>query len=138
MKKLKKFLVLIIMSAMIFTTACSGVDKEVEKISMKDFRGFKGGQILVFRKKGSNNFIMAFSGKNVIKPNTKPGDIKPGEEEKSRLKEYYNVKIFNENGDKYLTADDFPYKIKIVDENKILDVEDGNEYTYVDLYKSTK
>lgn len=130
MGKRFKFLSTIAICSLLIFSACSSKNT-AKNLEGRVFEGYKGGQILV-----SGN-VLHFSGAGVIKPNTKPEDLKDNEEklEKSKLKKFKNPKIVEENGKKYLTADDFKYKLVVLEDNLIKDEEDGNEYVSIDKTK---
>ena len=50
-------------------------------------------------------------------------------------KNYYNPKIVEKNGKKYLTADGFTDNIVIIDENTLVCEDDKEEFIYVNLMK---
>ena len=130
---MKKFLKILFAFCLLFALiSCSKSNKELEKFAGKEFNGASGGSILIILEKENSLF---FSGKPVISPNTNLDNVKKDAYEKSKLQTYKNPKIESKDGKKYLTADNFPYKLEIIAENKIKDVDDDYEYTYVDLTK---
>lgn len=130
---MKKFSKILLSICLLFTlVSCSSSTKELEKFAGKEFNGTNGGNILIILEKKNSLF---FSGKPVLKPDTNLENVKEGAYEKSKLKTYKNPRLESKDGKKYLTADNFPYKLEIIAENKIKDVDDDYEYTYVDLTK---
>lgn len=135
MKKFR-FRKLIVIFGILLLTACTSMSKDVKELDGKIFNGFKGGQILVLEQKEgfSKKAKLLFSGAGVINPNTNPEDIKEDAYKKSLPQEFNNPKIIEKDGKKYLTADNFPYKLVIKDKKTIVDEEDKNEFIYVNLY----
>lgn len=124
--KIKKGLKILLMLGLVLT-ACKK-DDSVKTIENKNFTGVKGGSIVISKSKSKNEKTLIFSGSSVIKPNTDPSKVKEGASEKSKPKEFKNPKIVKKDDGKYLVADGFEYKLKVIDDNTILDVEDNNEY----------
>lgn len=122
------------MALVLFLVSCSSkVNKETEKFYGKSFNGFEGGQIVVAKEK------LMFRGPDPIKPVMNSKEMQTEEfkkkVEKSKLKEYKNPNVIDENGKKYLIAEGLPYKLLISADDLILDEEDNNQYRYVDLNK---
>ena len=127
MKKILKMLTLCIVA---FTIAsCSA--NSLGKIQEKEFNGVKGGSLVIDKKAD----LLYFSGPGRITPYTDTSNIDEKEYEKGKNKEYKSPKVVEENGKKMLKAVDFPYKLEVVNENLIVDLENGNEYIFVDLSK---
>lgn len=125
---MKKILIKCFLVCSILLTACGSKGKSVDKFSDRVFTGSKGGTIVISTDKKTGKKMMVFSGQTVIKPNTEVSKLDPKSVEKSKNKEYSNPRIENKSGEDYLVADDFEYKLKIIDENTIKDMEDENEY----------
>lgn len=132
MKTLKR---LICSSLLVLTlvSCTSASDKYLQSMALKVYRGDRGSQILVFKENGK--YQLYYSGKNTLGPIVDPAKLDKKVLIKAEGKRYQNPKIVEENGKKYLTADGIDWKLEIVEDNVILDVEDNNTYRYVDLYK---
>ncbi|WP_029949458.1 hypothetical protein [Parvimonas micra] len=137
MTKLKKFVSLLLVSLLLCSCASSGILKKIEN---KVFDGDGGAQLVIVKEKFKSPKLM-FRGPSLIKPNTNPEEIEKNRDkyEKSKNKEYSDVKIEERDGKKYIIAKDFKYKLVVVDENTILDEEDNVNYRCLpDLYKDSK
>lgn len=137
MTKLKKFVSLLLVSLLLCSCASLGILKKIEN---KVFDGDGGAQLVIVKEKFKSTKLM-FHGPSLIKPNTNPEEIEKNRDkyEKSKNKEYSDVKIEEKDGKKYIVAKDFKYKLVVVDENTILDEEDNVNYRCLpDLYKDSK
>lgn len=104
------------------------LNKNVDRFVDKVFSGDKGGSIVISIDKDSKEAKMIFSGATVIKPNTDPSKVDKDKVKKENAREFKNPRIVKKLGEEYLEADDFEYKLKIIDDNTIEDVEDKNVY----------
>lgn len=121
---MKKFLISCFAFCFILLTGCSSNTKSVDKFADRVFNGSKGGTIVI----SADKKMMIFSGPDVIKPVTDASKLDEKKLNKSKQKEYKNPRIEKKSGEEYLVADDFEYKLKIIDENTIKDIEDENDY----------
>ena len=125
--RFRKVLKYVSLLAVFFVISACSNNGEIKKLNGKVFNASKGGQLVV----DTVNSRMSFKGIDRVTAHTDPNKYTKEQFDKGRLKDYKNPKIVVDNGKKYLTADEFPYKLEIIDENKILDLEDDNEYTFV-------
>ncbi len=137
MTRLKKLVSLLLVSLALCSFASTGMLKKIEN---KVYEGDGGAQLVIVKEKFKSPKLM-FHGPSLIKPNTNPEEIEKNRDkyEKSKNKEYSNVKIEERDGKKYIVAKDLKYKLVVVDENTILDEEDNVNYRCLpDLYKDSK
>ena len=125
---MKKFFVVFLALVVVLLTACKSSNKNVDRFVDKVFSGDKGGSIVISIYKDSKEAKMIFSGATVIKPNTDPSKVDKDKVKKENAREFKNPRIVKKLGGEYLEADDFEYKLKIIDDNTIEDVEDKNVY----------
>ena len=133
MKKRLYSLVLIFTTCFVFFFSLSAFavnSKEgIKKYTKKVYNGFRRSQIAVH----IDDIEMVVENGELIK---KPGPksyiwtLKNG-----MNKNYYNPKIVEKNGKKYLTADGFTDNIVIIDENTLVCEDDKEEFIYVNLMK---
>lgn len=124
----KRFFKFIMICSVILLASCNMKDKDIDKFTNRNFKGSKGGSIVISKDKSSFKKTLLYSGASVIKPNTDPSKVDKNSVEKSKVKEFKNVKVLKKSDGKYLVADGLKYKLKIVDDNTIIDVDDNNEY----------
>ena len=108
MKKFLKYISLLVVFFII--SACSS-NREIKKINGKIFNASKGGQLVI----DTSHSIMSFRVIDRVTAHTDPNKYTKEQFDKGRLKDYKNPKVVIENGKKYLTADEFPYKLEIID-----------------------
>ncbi|KXB47298.1 hypothetical protein HMPREF3188_00566 [Tissierellia bacterium KA00581] len=125
---MKRIFVSFLALVVVLLTACKSSNKDIDKFTNRNFKGSKGGSIVISKDKSSFKKTLLYSGASVIKPNTDPSKVDKNSVEKSKVKEFKNVKILQKSDGKYLVADELKYKLKIVDDNTIIDVDDNNEY----------
>lgn len=125
---MKRIFVSFLALVVVLLTACKSSNKDIDKFTNRNFKGSKGGGIVISKDKSSFKKTLLYSGASVIKPNTDPSKVDKNSVEKSKVKEFKNVKILQKSDGKYLVADELKYKLKIVDDNTIIDVDDNNEY----------
>lgn len=124
--KIKKTIVIVI-TLLLSLAACSSKNSEdLSKLIGKSFTTQSGGQILVIDENGKKS--LSFRGDVVIKPNTDPKKLNKNDAEKEKGGIFKNPKIVVENGKKYLTAEDFKFKLIVKDDSTIVDEENGKEY----------
>lgn len=131
----RKALPLIFILCCVLFSACTVSNKDLDKYVNRNFKGSKGGYILITTDKSGSNKTLMFSGTTVIKPNTDPSKLSEKSVKKEKPQEFKNPKIVKSNDGKYLQADNFSYKLKIVDDDTIVDVEDENEYRSLSVKK---
>lgn len=135
--RIKKFLIAgacclsLIFILSIFVIKIGKVNNELEKFSHKVFDGFRKSQILIILN-GENRVVQ---GRDTI---TIPGKASyiwtlTHTKEGGVNKNYYNPKIIEKEGKKYITADELPEDILIIDENTL--ATSREEFIYVDLNK---
>lgn len=125
---MKRIFVSFLALVVVLLTACKSSNKDIDKFTNRNFKGSKGGSIVISKDKSSFKKTLLYSGASVIKPNTDPSKVDKNSVEKSKVKEFKNVKVLKKSDGKYLVADELKYKLKIVDDNTIIDVDDNNEY----------
>ena len=125
---MKRIFVSFLALVVVLLTACKSSNKNVDRFVDKVFSGDKGGSIVISIDKDSKEAKMIFSGATVIKPNTDPSKVDKDKVKKEKAREFKNPRIVKKLGGEYLEADDFEYKLKIIDDNTIEDVEDKNVY----------
>lgn len=118
---------LIVSTLLLSLVACSSKNSEdLSKLIGKSFTTQSGGQILVIDENGKKS--LSFRGDVVIKPNTDPKKLNKNDTEKEKGGIFKNPKVVVENGKKYLTAEDFKFKLVVKDDSTIVDEENGKEY----------
>lgn len=118
---------LIVSTLLLSLAACSSKNSEdLSKLIGKSFTTQSGGQILVIDENGKKS--LSFRGDVVIKPNTDPKKLNKNDAEKEKGGIFKNPKIVVENGKKYLTAENFKFKLVVKDDSTIVDEENGKEY----------
>lgn len=128
MKKIFNLVLLFVFSLSLIS--CGSKNNEIKNFQGKIYQGYKSHQILILEKK---LFFSKDSGINYFNIKTKDDIEKLGKE---GTKEYNNPKILEKDGKKYLTADDFEFKILLKDDKTFLDEENNYEYILVkDLNK---
>lgn len=125
---MKRIFVSFLALVVVLLTACKSSNKDIDKFTNRNFKGSKGGSIVISKDKSSFKKTLLYSGASVIKPNTDPIKVDKNSVEKAKVKEFKNVKVLKKSDGKYLVADELKYKLKIVDDNTIIDVDDNNEY----------
>jgi hypothetical protein len=125
---MKRIFVSFLALVVVLLTACKSSNKDIDKFTNRNFKGSKGGSIVISKDKSSFKKTLLYSGASVIKPNTDPSKVDKNSVEKAKVKEFKNVKVLKKSDGKYLVADELKYKLKIVDDNTIIDVDDNNEY----------
>lgn len=122
MKKIFNLILLFIVS--ISLISCGSKTNEIKNFQGKTYQGYKKHQILILEKKllFSKNFDINLA-------NSQKDDLEKLEKEK--LKEYNNPKILKKDGKKYLTADNFEFKILLKDDKTFVDEENDYEYILV-------
>lgn len=106
-------------------------DNELQKFTNKVYDGYRKSQISIVLN-GTHTVVE--DRKVVIKPG-KASYIWTAQSDKNGgfNKNYYNPRIVEENGRKYITADGLPEKILVIDENTL--ATSNEEFYYVDLMK---
>lgn len=125
----KIFKLLVLFSALVLSSCSKSSD--ISSFSDKVFHGQLGGELLIQEVKGEKQLWFSGQFKAVQQPNVP----KNYDEEKAKGKHFKNPRIEVKDGKKYLTADDFKYKLEVKDDNLILDAEDNNEFRFVDMNK---
>lgn len=133
MKRLFRFFVIFLGIIFGLTSCGNKVSKDTEKFYGKKFDGFNGGHVIVMKDK------LIFRGPDPIKPNMNGNEMKTEEFkkklEKAKALECDKPNVIEENGKKYLTANNFPYKLLIKADDLLLDEQDNEEYRFVNLNK---
>ena len=132
--RIKKFLIVgaCCLSLMfVLSTFVIRANGELEKFTNKVFNGYRTGQ-LFFVLNGPNRVVQ---GRDTI---TIPGKASyiwtlTHTKEGGVNKNYYNPKIIEKEGKKYITDDELPEDILIIDENTL--ATSREEFIYVDLNK---
>lgn len=128
MKKIFNLVLLFVFSLSLIS--CGSKNNEIKDFQGKIYQGYNSHQILILEKK---LFFSKDSGINYFNIKTKDDIAKLGKE---GMKEYNNPKIMEKDGKKYLTADDFEFKILLKDDKTFVDEENNYEYVLVkDLNK---
>lgn len=115
---------------------CSCSSKEIKQLENKPFNGRDGGLVLIEKEKFKSAKLI-FKAPSMISPNSslKDRDEKKEKYEKAQKREYKDVKIEKKDNKKFITAKDFKYKLVLIDENTIEDLDDGEVYRFVNLHK---